>query len=610
MSAMSTPQSGKARVLSCPAVLTEIFNHLEPGRCTPKERRTTSTIEHLSACRRALLMSALTCRTLSDIALDVLWQVLNDIRPLLRLLPTYERPLPVIVLRSQIMPVTWARFQSYAARVREVGYSPKIKQVHPSVWTFLAVKYEGSPLLPRLCRLDAPDLSPDNLSPLLLLLSPSLRSLSLSFGEKSGSDVAAPEVIAVALQHATQAAPRVESFHISGHNSFTRKHLSILQRFAELTELSLGATFLFDQTMIRQLSTTTFLRTLAITIGQVQPSTLELLANNFQSLNRLTLRGDLNNLVNFILAFSLPHLDSLTLHMHDCNDPKAFSPRFASMCQHLGLPKSLKHIDLRFCSGMLVQRQETLSQYLEPLLLFPKVERCNLIFYNTAPSVCDEDLIRLGDAWPNLQHLNFEEFTTDNERYGRFSKYGHLWCNAPDIQHPTMVGLTELARRCPTLRYLHLVTADVGTLPAVDAVSTLDHPLEKMLFDHVHNAASSGEKRCAAAEVLDAAFPKLSISRSAGHRLLLGRPETRHQWRRILMLMRIMRRQRKHPKSDADEGAGQSLADLNVDRELTDSDPEEDAFEEDGAMDLDSDSAANSEGSQESDGSEEVDDDE
>ena len=636
---------GKAQVLLFPDILREIFNHLQPGRYipdekghsqlaigryTPKEDKTAA--KRRSECRKALFMSAITCRALSDLALDVLWRALDDIRPLLRLLPTYKRPLPVIVsvvrslvrsfvgpqtdigilqvLQPNITPATWAKFESYASRVREIGYSTSIKEVHPSVWTFLTVKCEGSTLLPHLCRLEARGLSPDDLSPLFLLLSPSLRSLSLSFGRKSGEDVAAPEVIIITLQHATQVAPRVESFHISSHNRFSRNHLSKLQQFSKLTELSLGATFVFDETMVRQLSTTTSLRSLSIAIGHIQSSSLQDLADNFQSLNRLALRGDLTDLANFILAFSLPHLDALTLQANDCNKPQTFRPQFASICQHLAPSTSLTRIDLEFRSGMIVQRQETLLQYLEPLLSFPGMERCNLIFYNTAPSVCDEDLIRLGDAWPNLQYLNFKEFTTDNERYGQYSKYGHLWCNAPDIQHPTVLGLTELARRCPTLRYIHLVTADVSALPSVDAVSHLDHPMREMSFDHVHNAASSGQTRCAVAEVLDAAFPKLSISLSGGHRLLIGRPETGHQWRRILMLVRIMRRRRKHPDSETGDGAMQSLADLNVDGEVTESDPESDESVQDGAVDLDLEDSEDSEdthdSSAESDQSEEV----
>ncbi len=83
--------TGQGPVLLCPDILMEIFSHLQPGRRTQKEK--TVTRKQRRVCRRALLNSALTCRTLSDLALDVLWRALDDIRPLLRLLLPHKRPL-------------------------------------------------------------------------------------------------------------------------------------------------------------------------------------------------------------------------------------------------------------------------------------------------------------------------------------------------------------------------------------------------------------------------------------------------------------------------------------------------------------------------------------
>ena len=53
------------------------------------------------------------------------------------------------------------------------------------------------------------------------------------------------------------------------------------------------------------------------------------------------------------------------------------------------------------------------------------------------------------------------------------------------------------------------------------------------------------------------------------------------------MLVRTMRRRRKHPDSETGDGAMQSLADLNVDGEVTESDPGWDESVQDGAVDLD-----------------------
>ena len=90
-----TLHSSQASVLLCPDILFEIFNCLHPGRCSPQETKLDR--KNRLACRRALLASALTCRTLSDLALDVLWRALDDILPLLYLLPRDDWHYPDIV---------------------------------------------------------------------------------------------------------------------------------------------------------------------------------------------------------------------------------------------------------------------------------------------------------------------------------------------------------------------------------------------------------------------------------------------------------------------------------------------------------------------------------
>ena len=160
------------------------------------------------------------------------------------------------------------------------------------------------------------------------------------------------------------------------------------------------------------------------------------------------------------------------------------------------------------------------------------IEDCELIFRNTrsALSVCDEDLVRLGDVWRTVQRLNVRRsFTSRADRF------------LPDIQHPAAFGLMELARRCPMLRYVHLVAFDASVLPQMDAAPRLVYPLQELTFQYVHNVTS--EKRCAAAErLLNLAFPRLDIALSKAQcGRLNARPETKSQWRRILLLMWILR---------------------------------------------------------------------
>ena len=243
---MGPAYSGQAPILLCPDVLLEILMHLQPGRRSPEEE--VQTRRDRRECRKALLACALTCHTLSNVALDVLWRTLDDIRPLLQLLDTDKQLKPSIkmvstvprkgieteytfirqVLKSQITPERWSTLQGYATRVREIG--PPSHLIHRSVWAFLSIKCKGSPLLPHLYVLEAGEVSRD-LSFLFLLLTPSLRSLSLQL------KIDDPHVGLLAMQHITQIAPRIDSLNISGHLYLISEHTSTLRNLSKLAEL-------------------------------------------------------------------------------------------------------------------------------------------------------------------------------------------------------------------------------------------------------------------------------------------------------------------------------------------------------------------------------------
>lgn len=67
-----------------------IFSHLSPGMASVEDSEEVSQSRH--TCRKALAASALSCRTLSHHALDVLWRELlaESLHPLLKVLPEYK----------------------------------------------------------------------------------------------------------------------------------------------------------------------------------------------------------------------------------------------------------------------------------------------------------------------------------------------------------------------------------------------------------------------------------------------------------------------------------------------------------------------------------------
>ncbi len=589
---------GQAPILLCPDILVEILHHLQPGRRSPQEN--AQTRRNRRVYRKTLLAVSLTCRTLSGLALDVLWRALDDVQPLLRLLHRDKRHGPMIVsttfaymllttlnpmivrqvLKSQITPEAWAKLQSYANRVHELAHFSRPDQVHPSVWTFLAIKCEGSPLFPRLYDLEAREIFLNDLSSLFLLLSPSLRSLHLSFkGDSKLSTVS--QIAFLALVHITQTAPRITSFHMSGDHHITREHVSILHNFSRLADLSLGPGLTLDGPMLLQLSTSISLDTLTVSIHNIHSTDLQSLDNGFRSLRKLTVRGTLNHLVKFMLSSLLPHLDEIMLQVIDSGsvNQKKLYRGLASICQHSGLPGSLTRVGCEFCSGVARERQDTLVRDLKPFLeSFPLVEHCHFTFYDTPPSICDGDLTQLGDTWANLQSLEIRSRHRLNEWYD-LQRLGP----PADILRPTLSGLAELARRCPSLVRVHLPELDATTLPRMNTVARLGHSVREVSFDNVRYAARSSGKPCAVAAVFDIAFPKLDVSNSMPASASAPRtcshscdvspasmPHAGSEWKKVMKFVHAMQLGRRHLTLNMDSGAasGTEPADLDLDWDL------------------------------------------
>ena len=81
-------ESPSSSVLAHQDILALIFSLLSPSKLSGTG--TLWTNRSRRACRKALVSSALACRILSHHALNVLWKELDDIRPLLRVLPEYQ----------------------------------------------------------------------------------------------------------------------------------------------------------------------------------------------------------------------------------------------------------------------------------------------------------------------------------------------------------------------------------------------------------------------------------------------------------------------------------------------------------------------------------------
>ncbi|KAJ7132677.1 hypothetical protein C8R46DRAFT_1201821 [Mycena filopes] len=126
-------------------LLDQIFCHL----LAPLSR--TSAINGglagVSSMRKAPHAAALTSRCFSHCAVPLLWRRLDNLLPLLRLLPSFYLNGRVYDLPGRIADTDWAGFDRHACFVQEVS-SPDSPMVDPSVYIRLAM--HKTPLLPNL----------------------------------------------------------------------------------------------------------------------------------------------------------------------------------------------------------------------------------------------------------------------------------------------------------------------------------------------------------------------------------------------------------------------------------------------------------------------------
>ena len=83
---MTGPDSTPA--LACQDILALIFSHLDPSKV--HWEGPYDLVRSRQTCRTALVSSAVVCRILSQHALNTLWRELDDIQPLLKVLPEYK----------------------------------------------------------------------------------------------------------------------------------------------------------------------------------------------------------------------------------------------------------------------------------------------------------------------------------------------------------------------------------------------------------------------------------------------------------------------------------------------------------------------------------------
>ncbi|KAJ7761817.1 hypothetical protein B0H16DRAFT_1688426 [Mycena metata] len=173
--ALTVASSPQEQCLRNSDLVDQILRHfLEPnGRSSLSYRE---SVRNIRSQRLHLYAAALTSRAFSHSAIKLLWRRLDNLLPLLRLLPTFNLTGKKYDLEGVVEAADWDTFDRHAALCREIVYQEPSRTVNPLVYVRLAMR--KSIPLPNLSRFACGSGSPQ--TDVLFYISPSLVSLSLS----------------------------------------------------------------------------------------------------------------------------------------------------------------------------------------------------------------------------------------------------------------------------------------------------------------------------------------------------------------------------------------------------------------------------------------------
>ncbi|KAM5544106.1 hypothetical protein V8D89_002292 [Ganoderma adspersum] len=432
------------------------------------------------------------------------------------------------MLRGAISPANWARFQGYAERVRiaTIGQSAT-DDIHFSVWVLLAVRCRGSPLMPRLREFRAHSLSLTATSHLTLLLSPTLRLLSLSFGVKSKEEnrLHFLHIAASLLQILPPMVPDLEHLTYRTEFNLPQEHLQSFTQFKRLKSLSTPSNVALNKGMLEILSSVPTLQNLSCWIDLSGTSALAL-PHAFLKLTDLNLRGDGDHFLTFVLACHFPKLARIELRITQPPSVRPPQDAFSALSQRCD-PTLLTSFVAEF-THQFTEPPRSLMEYFRPLLVLRNMTTLRLVFRYTEPSIRDDDLVQIGAAWPRLSSFRVEHST------GKYSERG--------VSAPTLLALVAFALRCPFLTNLYIPELDPRNLPEhgeqlQNVVPRQGHALTSLGINNIRPPLSF-DVYMDVATVLDRAFPSINLEEAESW-MIMG-PNGKG-WLDILRLMKAMR---------------------------------------------------------------------
>ena len=343
-----------------------------------------------------------------------------------------------------------ARFIWYARRIR-ILHMDFARRIDPSVFEHLLRAGLGSPLLPRLHTLRGRwwEFSglPLESAAVMLLSGPALRSLCIGFPNPYPLATAADDEVSQrpvnvptirdTLAHVAVSAPGLESLAV--------RHIpciSLLEPIGALHNLRrLDLSMLshsFDVGFLRTLVTLVRLEDLILPDAFVAQDATP--CKGFKSVQKLTIRPCLHMFTVPDLFAALPDLRLKELHMDYMTCERVDQIRALAEALCAGPGQCLERLNLFYyeCEDQIsTSTQVSVSVLLAPFYALQSIRRLNLD--SVRPLMFeDEDLRKMGRAWPRLEQLHM---------WGVLSSAG-----GEVVVAPTIEGIVELAKHVSRAR--------------------------------------------------------------------------------------------------------------------------------------------------------------
>ncbi|KAJ7171541.1 hypothetical protein C8R46DRAFT_1190802 [Mycena filopes] len=424
----------------------------------------------------SLVQIALTCKSLCEPALDVLWRNQTTLMPLLNLLPGFTK---VTVERKKISNVGGTT-------------QPECTPFASRFW--LPDWFSGPPLLPRLHTLATTAHSGLGAS-LPFLVPPTLRGVELN-SDRGVREAMSFVAFLSAAGHSTH--PAIEDLCLRG--GFPAKILEVIPCFSSLRQLELCNIDenISQAALIAGLNTIPAggmpaLKSLTLRNVPIGESAADLRTISLPTLETLHISAGLDFIDGLVQKLIAPDLQSLKFtSAHAPGPPMASKHGKHTVFTALRWQLFMDTVASRWESTL---HSVTLSAFeafdFSPLYRLSLLRRFTLQIKDIAGATIDDSTVSvLASSWPRLEHLVLK---VEESR-------GNL---------PSINCLVDLANSCPSLRYLEIsliLSKNIYQAPATSAFHPLHtlrlpYPTIASQLDTLHMHRIGGIARGAATDV-------------------------------------------------------------------------------------------------------------